>query len=232
MPSLPLGSHSIANRRSGGCPIQRVYPWLLFASTTIAATFCLAYITKPVIVASPSLDIIAPPVALEVAANSTPPPAPAAEKLLPDHGTLPGEVRQAPQDTPPSASASSDFEETNIRIQHVLDAESPSGDISRIVIDVPVLYQSRNLHWTQQEAANARQLLARLSDYQEKSRSLRDEGAALQEAWDKLMASSIPAQALRADSPSLPGNQYNPLSPGAPVSSDTIETIKLRRAQE
>ena len=58
MPVLPLNTdpaaYSTANRRAAVCPVQRLYPWLLFASTAVAATFCLAYISKPVILATPS----------------------------------------------------------------------------------------------------------------------------------------------------------------------------------
>jgi hypothetical protein len=232
LPSLPLhptpGSFSTANRRASACPIQRVYPWLLFASTAVAATFCLAYITKPVILADPSPATA--PSHKEVAAN-VPAPAARPEKLLPDPARLPGDsARPSPaslSESPPAASLSSDFEETNIRVQHILDAESPSGDINRIIVDVPVLYRSRNLRWTQQQAEEARALLARLNEHQEKTRSLRDEGKALLDDWNALMGTSIPSAALRADSPSLPANQHDPLAPTGPAVSDTIETIQI-----
>src|SRR5690349_2083509 len=39
------------NRRANGsCPVQRAYPWLLIASTALAAVFCGLYLNKPVIV--------------------------------------------------------------------------------------------------------------------------------------------------------------------------------------
>ncbi|MBC7980106.1 MAG: hypothetical protein H7Y36_06040 [Armatimonadetes bacterium] len=238
MPTLPLGtsqgSHSTANRRISACPIQRIYPWLLFASTGVAAIFCLAYITKPFINAAPS--VLPSSVNLEVATENNK-PVPPVEKLIPSGNSLPGEGGQAAKQSPlspaaktsPTSATASDFEETNIRIQHVLDAESTTGDLSRIVIDVPVLYQSRNLHWTQKEAGKARELLARLTSYQEKSRELRDEGTQLLSDWNTLMADSIPLQVLRADSPSLPGNQLNPLTSGDPSALDTIETIQLQK---
>lgn len=229
LPSLPLhptpGSFSTANRRAGACPIQRIYPWMLFASTAVAATFCLAYITKPVILADPVPSTLPAHAPKEIAANA---PAPAAlpEKLLPDPSRLPGNLSR-PSPASPAASLASEFEETNIRVQHILDAESPSGDISRIIVDVPVLYRSRNLRWTQAEATEARELLARLTEHQDKTRSLRDEGRALLEDWNALMSKSIPSASLRADSPSLPANQHDPLAPTGPTVSDTIETIQL-----
>jgi hypothetical protein len=234
IPGLPLnptpGSFSTANRRTGACSVPRVYPWLLFASTAVAATFCLAYITKPVILADPT-PTDPPTQRREVAANAIPPVA-APEKLLPDPAALPGDsgIRPSPgssADGQPAASLASDFEETNIRVQHILDAESLSGDIHRIIVDVPVLYRSRNLRWTQAEAASARELLARLTDHQEKTRSLRDEGRTLLNDWNTLMGGSIPSAALRADSPSLPANQHDPLAPTGPAVLDTIETIQL-----
>lgn len=232
IPSLPMnpspGSFSTANRRAGACSVQRVYPWLLFASTAVAATFCLAYITKPVILADPTPTLA--PAQKEVAAN-VPSPAIVPEKLLPDPATLPGDAARpstaSAAERPPAASLASEFEETNIRVQHILDAESPSGDIDRIIVDVPVLYRSRNLRWTQAEAEQARELLARLNEHQEKTRSLRDEGKSLLEDWNALMGGSIPSEALRADSPSLPANQHDPLAPTGPAVSDTIETIQL-----
>jgi hypothetical protein len=232
IPSLPINptpaSFSSANRRTASCRLQRAYPWMLFASTAVAATFCLAYITKPVILANPSPTDS--PALKDVAAN-VPAPAALPEKLLPDPTRLPGDAK-APEpasalDNPPAASLTTDFEETNIRVQHILDAESPSGDISRIIVDVPVLYRSRNLRWSQAEAAEARALLARLSEHQEKTRALREDGKALLNDWNTLMAASIPSDALRADSPSLPSNQHDPLSPVGSSAAETIETIQL-----
>lgn len=234
MPSLPLsatsGSYSAANKRASSCSIQRVYPWLLFASTAVAATFCLAYITKPVILAGPSFG----PGTEEVrGAASGSKPVSLPEKLIPDETSLPGERpdRSASVEASkiPPASFAADFEETNIRMQHILDAESPSGDISRIVIDVPVLYESRNLRWTQEEAAQARILLQRLTEHQEKTRSLRDEGKMLLQAWNDLMDSSIPEQALRADSPSLPENQ---MDLQRPVPSTSADIIKIQNKKD
>jgi len=223
---------SKSNRRTAGG--GGAYPWLLFASTAVAATFCLAYITKPVILADPN-PIEAPP-QREVTANATL-PVPAPEKLLPDAAALPGDTVLRPTagssaESPPAPLLVSEFEETNIRVQHILDAESPSGDINRIIVDVPVLYRSRNLRWSQAEAANARTLLARLNEHQEKTRSLRYEGKALLADWNALMGGSIPSDALRADSPSLPTNQHDPLAPTGPAVLDTIETIQVSEPEK
>ncbi len=120
------------------------------------------------------------------------------------------------------------FEETNLRVQHVLTAETPGGQLARIDIDVPVLYQSRNLRWTAAEVPDARALLIRLADYQEKSRTLRGEGVALLDSWNRLVGRSIPAGDLRADSSTLPVNQLDAAGAPRPAGLNTIESIQIQ----
>jgi hypothetical protein len=209
---------------------------MLFASTAVAATFCLAYITKPVIMPNTSGADTPTQNPLKEVAAKLPAPTPLTEKLLPDPTRLPGDsIAPEPSpavEKPPAVSLTAEFEETNIRVQHILDAESPTGDVNRIIVDVPVLYRSRNLRWTQEEATQARELLARLSEHQEKIRTLRDEGKALLNDWNNLMGTSIPSNALRADSPSLPSNQHDPLSPTGSSVEETIDTIKLSKPEK
>jgi len=239
IPGIPLNpspaSFSTTNRRTAPCSVQRVYPWLLFASTAIAATFCLAYITKPVILTGPSPTLPAP-AQKEAGSSDNASPTKPAEIIIPDPNRLPGDTAIPSAETAdgksPASSQKSDFEETNIRVQHVLDAEGANGEIDRIIVDVPVLYRSRNLRWTQDEAAEARRLLDQLSAHQEKTRELRDEGTALLDSWNRLMGTSIPSAALRADSPSLPANQFDPLAPDGAAAAETIGTIKLSEPEE
>lgn len=221
MPSLPTGlaaapnSFSKSNRRASSNPVQRAYPWLLAASTAAAAAFCVLYITKPVIVAPASVQQNAAQPSAKPAIAATTPQEKSAS-LLPDKNRLPGDtagnntIKPVPSDArkslvPPTHA--NQFEETNLRIQHILTAEAPGGHVDRIDLDVPVLYQSRSLRWTPDEVAEARSLLARLMDYQEKSQALRGEGIQLLDAWNRLIGNSIPSHDLRADSPSLPSNQ-------------------------
>jgi hypothetical protein len=163
---------------------------------------------------------------------------PSHSSLLPGNDRLPGEKsssahadRAVPVDprrilpAPPSTDV---FEETNLRVQHILTAEAPGGHLDRIDIDVPVLYQSRSLRWSTEEVAEARELLARLMDYQEKSRQLRSEGVALLDSWNHLIGNSIPAAQLRADSPSLPENEQDyTLTPSQPGLT-TSEAIQIK----
>lgn len=230
MPSLPTGlaappvSFSKTNRRASSNPVQRAYPWLLAASTAVAATFCLLYITKPVIVPPGSVGTDLTKAVIQNTSSQHP----AEDKpasLLPDKNRLPGDgggngpIKPVPSDPrksilPPTYA--NQFEETNLRIQHILTAEAPGGHVDRIDLDVPVLYQSRSLRWTPDEVAEARTLLTRLMDYQEKSQALRGEGIQLLDAWNRLISDSIPSHDLRADDPSLPSNQ-----------SDTSESPRL-----
>lgn len=236
-PSVPYPKAN--NRRASSCAGQRAYPWLLAISTGVAALFCLMYITKPVIVPSSPMSPAGPapsPAAPAPLASSGRPAAPAG--LMPSGDRLPGEqnpaaggVKPIPADPrravpgPPSTTA---FEETNLRVQHILTAEAPGGHVNRIDIDVPVLYQSRNLRWSAEEVAQARTLLIRLMDYQEKAGALRSEGVELLESWNRLIGNSIPASDLRADSPSLPANQEDAADAPRPAGLITTEAIQLQ----
>jgi hypothetical protein len=123
----------------------------------VAAGFCFAYITKPVVVSyAPFSDLSesSNPITPVPVTHATPP----AE--IPPEVKPKSQTGTTKQQLPP-APLTSGFEETNIRMQHILDAESPGGDIHRIVIDVPVLYKSRNLRWSQDDTAQARVLLQR-----------------------------------------------------------------------
>jgi hypothetical protein len=195
------------------------------------------YITKPVILAAPSptsVPVYAEKPMVTTAAN-TPKPAPVG--LLPNGESLPGEksdlqgIRPLPANPAKATSLSTSsnaFEETNLRIQHILTAEAPGGNVARLDIEVPVLYQSRNLRWTAAEVAEARALLIRLADYQEKSRALRAEGTELIDAWNHLVERSIPAGELRADSPTLPINQQDSADAPRPAGLSTTESIQIQ----
>jgi hypothetical protein len=99
------------------------------------------------------------------------------------------------------------------------------------VLDVPVLYQSRNLRWTEEEVATARNLLDRLADHQEKTKNLRAEGIALLDSWNPLIEKSIPSGDLRADSPSLPANQGDASQSPRPAMLNSTESIEIRTAE-
>ncbi|MES2997110.1 MAG: hypothetical protein V4733_09910 [Verrucomicrobiota bacterium] len=223
------GYDSKTKRRGPGSSIPGAYPWLLLASTATAGVFCLMYITKPVIIArdpgpSPAVSISSTPVANPTILPQRPP----LSGLMPAPSRLPGEpspqpvpdVSPAPIQPPPLVNG---HEETNLRMQHILTAKAPGNHVHRIDVDVPVIYQSRSLKWTSDQAEKARELLARLTDYQEKSRQLRAQGSELLGAWNSLIGESMPLTELRADSPSLPANQGDRIAGSGP----TAPFIKL-----
>jgi hypothetical protein len=236
----PPEAPSPANFRRGETnPIHRAYPFLLLASTAIACFFCFMYITKPVIQmgGSPSPVIRPEAPAIQSPLPLTPAPvspatgvplatAPAQPSLLPGTDKLPGDSSVG---RPVLVRANaSPFEETNLSVQHVLTAQAPAGDLCRLVLDVPVIYQSRQLRWTEKDVAQARQLLTRFADYQEKSLVLRSEGMSLLHDWNQLINHSIPTTELRADSPTLPSNEANALPVTVPAGLDTSESIQIQ----
>jgi len=233
LPSLSLGDPIPSNQRRSANPVRNVYPWLLLASTTIATVFCILYITKPVI----ETTTVVPG---KAELPSLPKPGSVAASEPRNTPTSPSAQIQAQADPvhkdaalmPKSTAVSPKFEETNLGIQHVLTAQAPAGDLCRIVLDVPVLYQSRQLRWTERDVEDARELLAQLSNYQEKSIALRSEGLELLDHWNRLLNRSIPASELRADSPALPANQKNSPLLIVPAGFDTRESIQLKPSEK
>jgi len=206
--------NAASNRRAPSTPSNRIHTALLIVSTLVAGAFCLLYITKPVMITLPDGGIVAPD---------------------PSHAFVAGAATAA--DSPPEGSTPANaihdgHEETNLRVQHVLDATTQDGDLSRIVLDVPVIYASRHLRWTEEKVTEARALHARLLDYHEQSRHLREQGAGLLVEWNELIERSIPAADLRADSPSLPANQEGAIRTPRPDILDTTETIEIQLPEE
>lgn len=208
-----------ANQRRHRCNLQRAYPWSLVASTVIAGVFCYLYLTKPVIQIGTKTPA---PVAESDAAATEPKPPEAGDSAEPS----------APEVVEPrnlAAARAEAFEETNLRIQHVLGATGPDGeDLGRITLNVPVLYESAEIRWTRDDLATARSLLARIDQHQQKSRLLREEAVSLISEWDELIIRSVPDSALRADSPTLPENQGAGTAGSAALSSTQAIELDAR----
>lgn len=216
--TLEIGSSvPSANHRRSSSPTQSPYPWLLIASTSLAGLFCYLYLTKPV--------VGGPPVASEPPRQS----GPAATQLKPEVAAenLP---TSNPEPIAPAAlpqSTGGPFEETVLRMQHVVVASGPKDeDLGRLTIEVPVAYESGTIHWSREDVVKARSLLARIGTYQSKALALRDEAVSLISEWDELMIRSIPETTLRADSPTLPENQGPGSADQAPFKS--AETIQIK----
>lgn len=195
------------NRRLSAGPGHRAYTLMLCFSTLVAASFCALYITKPVIVTMPENDfrVLEPEIAVPVVTSDA--------ELAP---------------FAPESPSHDGHEETNLRVQHVLNATTADGDLSRIVLDVPVIYASRQLRWTDAEVTQARAIHARLADFHEQSRNLRTLGKSILTEWNELIERSIPAADLRADSPSLPVNQADGALLPRPTTLDTTEVIEIK----
>lgn len=228
------GRHSQSNRRSPHSFLQRAYPWLLALSTATALFFGLMYINKDYVVIGNERE--------ELPADS-PDPAMIGEgvaTLLPNRQNLPGD-QPAPVGNPEpaipkqldgTAPLHARYEETNMRVQHILNATTESGHISRIDLEVPVLYQSRQLRWSADEVIRAREILVQLMDYQDKSRQLRAQGEGLLRSWNDLVGHSIPSVRLRADSPSLPENQKDVMAVGGALDTTTRDAIEIQPKED
>lgn len=207
--SALLGGSSGQNRRTPkNTKNFNAYPAMLLLSTVTAAVFFVMYLNKPYIVQGD-------PNQKPESSDTQKPDQISQPGLAPNQNKLPGETTNKGTNAntfshtnlqPPVIG---EFEETNLRMQHILTAKSPDGYTGRIDVDVPVLYQSRQLRWTAAEVEEARTLLAQLVEHRNKTNELRNEGALLLKSWDELIAKSIPSSHLRADSPSTPENQHS-----------------------
>lgn len=116
------------------------------------------------------------------------------------------------------------WEKTNLKVQHILTADAGSGEHEKIVINVPVLYETRSMRWTPDHVEKAREVLARLMLYERNLSNLRKEGSAILADWNELLKETVPAGSLRADSPSLPYNHGQGHQAGTlPESSSAIK---------
>jgi hypothetical protein len=212
--TIELTPSPTATNQRRSSPASSAYPWLLLASTLLAGVFCFLYLTKPVITAE-TAPAPTPPVAAEPAEPTKSPSSPENPTAVPPAGL--------------SSDPADPYEETNLRIQHVLAASGPNGeDLGRLTLDVPVLYASGSIRWTQDDVENARDLLSRIRSYQTRSRELREEAVTLISEWDTLMLHSIPEPALRADSPSLPENQGSGTADAAELKSTESIEVETR----
>ncbi len=213
--------------------LERAYPWLLGASTCLSAMLCWMYVTKPVIAtvsAGSGADTLALVELAEDAAASSEVAdgiEPRAGELVPSDTALPGtqapasqqagEGAVSPEAISPqrlaaegaggdAAAMSLGWEATNLRVQHILSADAGNGALEKIVINVPVLYETRTMRWTSADIVKARDVLSRLMLYERNLSNLRQEGQVLLKDWNELLEETVPAPSLRADSPSLPYN--------------------------
>lgn len=172
--------------------------------------------------------------------------------LVPSEKTLPGLTRESGDGTKVAGSATAraqsndpgdlvsapmgndmpdanlGWETTNLKVQHILSADSGNGELEKIVINVPVLYETRTMRWSPADVAKARTVLARLMIYERNLSNLRQEGQTILKDWNSILENTVPGPALRADSPSLPYNHGQGSQPdNIPESSSSIKVGKV-----
>ncbi len=99
------------------------------------------------------------------------------------------------------------FEPTNLKVQQAVVVELSDGQLQKILLEIPVLYQSRELKMNPQRVSELRQLRDQVVNHHTKLRDLRSEGAMLLSAWNQFLKKTTPIPALRVDSVTLPSNQ-------------------------
>lgn len=239
------GGHKAMNQyktpESGG--LMKAYPWLLATSVCLSGVLCWLYVTKPVMAplhAAPGRDADV----INIAENQVSQPTDNTAALLPSDTSLPGTEpgdqtshdrnSDAPLSIDPRALAEmggedSDkgWESTNLKVQHILSADSGSGQLEKIILDVPVRYQTRTMRWTSHDIEQARNVLGRLMIYERDLHNLRKQGQTILKDWNTLLEHTVPAAALRADSPSIPYNHAERHDRGGlPDSSAVIKVDK------
>jgi hypothetical protein len=116
------------------------------------------------------------------------------------------------------------WESTNLKVQHILSVDAGGGELEKIVLNVPVLYQTRTLRWTAEDITKARSVMTRLMEYERNLNQLRGEAQSILKDWNQILQTTAPTVALRADSPTLPYNHGNSSEPESlPDSSSAIK---------
>lgn len=233
-------TESLTNAKGGdrglvpNTSLTKAYPWLLGVSVALSATLCWMYVTKPVIVSAevkeveePMTDIVtATPVKVD-----QPKALPGEPALVPSGEVLPGEESSEVMATASAGSTAEaseglnkpvssglpsggvSWENTNLKVQHILRADAGNGELEKIILNVPVRYETRTMRWDTGNIEQARNILARLMIYERDLNNLRQQGKGILKDWDNLIGSTVPATVLRADSPSLPYNHGSGTQP-------------------
>ena len=218
---------------------------MLGVSVCLSGVLCWMYVTKPVLVILGETPAAPREEAGTAEGVSSSEHAQASGKhtdsqLIPSDDALPGvDVAGGGDSAKPKKSQPIDprqiialgdgsgWETTNARVQHILSADAGNGDVTKIVLNVPVLYQTRTMRWTPTDVKKAREVLTRMMVYESNLSKVKQEGKLLLFDWNRLLEKTVPASALRADSPSLPYNHSQRSGSGNSPFSDSGSTIKI-----
>lgn len=214
----------------GAAQLDKAYPWLLGGSLLLSAILCWMYVTKPVVIgegegAGAQADISSAP---KAGAGKAP--------LMPSDNALPGsdtdkQAMNSARRTKSLARArpstyAPGWESTNLKVQHILSVDTGSTELEKIVLNVPVLYETRTMRWDPADIARARDVMKRLMLYERNLNKLRNEGQAILKDWNGLLGKTAPTLALRADSPTLPYNHSQDEEPGMLPASSTVIKVE------
>lgn len=221
-----------ARERLGGRaePLDKAYPWLLGGSLVLSAILCWMYVNKPVVIreGGESAGQTSPHNESDAAGDKV--------SLVPSSKDLPGNAGKKSVSSPALAKTRAGaalstyapgWESTNLKVQHILSVDTGSTELEKIVLNVPVLYETRTMRWDQDDIAKAREIMKRLMLYERNLNKLRNEGRGILKDWNLLLGETAPTMALRADSPTLPYNHSQDEEPGMLPDSSTV--IKVER---
>jgi hypothetical protein len=111
------------------------------------------------------------------------------------------------QPDPEKAAHESDtslWEPTGITVSRVfLATDGAKGEVRKIPMNVPVLYESRVLALDKDKQRAVTRLLDKLVAYRTRLAAIRKEGADLLAEWNQIISSSTPQDLLLSDSPTL-----------------------------
>jgi hypothetical protein len=136
---------------------------------------------------------------------------PNSQKQSKEPATKPEAVKQDKgldaQPDPEKAAHESDtslWEPTGITVSRVfLTTDGAKGEVRKIPMSVPVLYESRLLALDKDKQRAVARLLDKLVAYRTRLAAVRKEGADLLAEWNQIISSSTPQDLLLSDSPTL-----------------------------
>jgi hypothetical protein len=103
-----------------------------------------------------------------------------------------------------NASDASIWEPTGITVSRLfLASYGANGEVHKVPISVPVLYESRLLALDKDKQRAIARLLDKLMSYRTRLAAIRKEGADLLGEWNQIISSSTPQDLLLSDSPTL-----------------------------
>lgn len=124
--------------------------------------------------------------------------------------------------------ANQGYESTNLKVQQAALLGLEDGRLQKVLLEIPVLYRSRQLRLDKELIGELHGLREELAIYQSKVREVRSEGDQLLNKWEIFLAKALPVAALRADSLSLPASHSLKYATqtGEPRREDDLKTVK------